>query len=160
MVTPRRRYIERWKVKARLRRQRLQRRLEQSVRPVGAIRRRNWLRRFRVNLARRRAWLETRLAHLHALEQLANSKPNRYEPVQANPRGTAEGGKQASETSPHYRVLQPPAGPASQKVPSLRKIAPATKVTAKPVSVASNPRHIPAGTPIPRQAAGKGRKKK
>jgi hypothetical protein len=153
MVIIRRRYLERWNMRARRRRQRLQRILERSVHPLGPVRRRNWLRRFRVNLATRRAWLEARLAHLHALEQLANSAANRCEPA-------TQAGKQAAASSPNYQVLRPAVRPAGRAVPPLRKIAPTAKVTAKPVAVGSAPAHVPSGTAVPRQAPGKRRKQK
>jgi|HubBroStandDraft_6_1064221.scaffolds.fasta_scaffold138314_1 hypothetical protein len=155
MLVGRRRHLQRWKVRAARRRERLRHNLAQPVHSLGPLRQRNWLRRFRLNLATRKAWLEARLAHLHALERLANPVVTQHQPVPTNPRSVIQGvGQRGTLTYqvPVRRAPQPPPAPHQPppKAAPVRKRAPVGNAAAGVV----------AATPVARHAPTKRRKQK
>lgn len=149
MLVGRRRHLQRWKVRAARRRERLRHNLAQPVHSLGPLRHRNWLRRFRLNLATRKAWLEARLAHLHALERLANPVVTQHQPVPTNPRSVIHGVGQRGTLTYQVPVRRAPHQPPPKAAP-VRKRAPVGNAAAGVV----------AATPVARHAPTKRRKQK
>jgi hypothetical protein len=147
MLMGRRRHLERWKARAIRRQERLKRTLARPVHSLGALRRRNWLRRFRATLATRKAWLEARLAHLQAVERLANPAVPQHQPIPANPRGVIQGAGQRATLTYPVPVRTAPQPPRAAPV-------------RKPAPVGNAGAGVPAATPVARDAPTRRRKQK
>jgi hypothetical protein len=118
--TSRRTYIERWEVRARVRRENLERELARPVDSLGALRTRNWIRRVQAGITARKAWLEARLRHVSALETIVNSAIHRDEAM----------------LHPASATTRPPfaasAGAPGIKAAPLQKVVPAQKAGLAP----------------------------
>ena len=94
-ATPSSSFLDKWKVRAKDRMSRLEESLAKSLPEAGKVKgRREWLERMTKLLQSRQAWLEARLEHSNALQQVLRRATERLE------QEAKEGGSPSSPASP------------------------------------------------------------
>jgi hypothetical protein len=140
--TPKRRYIEIWEARSRRRRARLKQALTRPVDALGALRKRNWLRRVQTALTTRKEWLQARLSHVNGLQEVVNAaiaqdtpKPTVPVPVKPAPVQPTQPITQPKSTFPvGTQPIKPERSPSSagRTVGSKPKSATASKIAKGP----------------------------